>query len=68
MIQFIYYILFIMSLAYGLYFLLTGFFAFKNINKKLIKKHKPKHKFAILIASRNEEGVIGNLVKSLLKH
>ncbi len=67
MIQFIYYILFIISLAYGLYFFITGFFGFKNINKKLIKKHKPKHKFAILIASRNEEGVIEHLVKSLLQ-
>ena len=67
MIQFIYYILFIIALAYGLYFFVTGFFGFKNINKKLIKKHKPKNKFAVLIASRNEEGVIGHLVKSLLQ-
>lgn len=67
MIQFIYYILFIITLAYGLYFMITGLFGFKNMNKKSIKKHKPKHKFAILIASRNEEGVITNLVKSLLK-
>ena len=66
MIQAIYYILFIFSLTYGLYFLITGFFGFKNIHKKIIKKHKPKHKFAVLIASRNEEGVIGHLVKSLL--
>ena len=66
MIQAIYYILFIFSLTYGLYFLITGFFGFKNIHKKIIKKHKPKHKFAILIASRNEEGVIEQLVKSLL--
>ena len=46
---------------------MTGFFGFKNINKKLLKKHKPKHKFAVLIASRNEEGVIEHLVKSLLQ-
>ena len=67
MIQILYYIVFIFSLTYGLYFLITGFFGFKNIHKKLIKKHKPKHKFAILIASRNEENVIENLVKSLIK-
>ncbi len=65
--QFIYYLLFILTLTYGLYFFITGIFGFKNMNKKLIKKHKPKHKFAILIASRNEEVVIGSLVKSLLK-
>ena len=66
MIQFLYYILFILCLAYGLYFFITGFFGFKNINKKLLKKHKSKNKFAVLIASRNEEDVIGHLVKSLL--
>jgi len=65
MAQIIYYILFICVLTYGLYFAITGLFSFKNINKKMIKKHKPKAKFAILIASRNEEEVIGNLVKSL---
>ncbi len=65
--QFIYYIFFILTFTYGLYFFTTGLFGFKNMNKKLIKKHKPKHKFAILIASRNEEVVIGSLVKSLLK-
>lgn len=65
MIQIIYYILFIFMLTYSLYFGITGLFGFKNMNKKSIKKHKPKTKFAILIASRNEENVIGNLVKSL---
>ena len=67
MIQFIYYILFIFTLTYALYFGITGLFGFKNMNKKLTKKHKPKHKFAILIASRNEEEVVPNLIKSLLK-
>ncbi len=65
MIQIIYYVLFVFTLTYGLYFAITGLFAFKNMRKKLIKKHKPKTKFAVLIASRNEEMVIGNLVKSL---
>ncbi len=67
MIQIIYYIFFILVLTYGLYFMITGIFGFKNINKKVVKNHKPKHKFAVLVASRNEEGVIENLVKSLLK-
>ncbi len=67
MIQFIYYVLFAIALAYGLYFFITGLFGFKNFSKKIIKKHKPKHKFAILIAARNEELVIGQLVDSLVK-
>jgi cellulose synthase/poly-beta-1,6-N-acetylglucosamine synthase-like glycosyltransferase len=67
MIQFIYYILFIITLTYALYFGITGLFGFKNMNKKLIKKHKAKNKFAILIASRNEEEVVPSLIKSLLK-
>ena len=67
MIQFVYYILFIITLSYALYFGITGLFGFKNMNKKLIKKHRAKNKFAILIASRNEEEVIPNLIKSLLK-
>lgn len=65
MFQLIYYILFMITLIYGAYFFLTGVFAFKNMNKRLIKRHIPKHKFAILVAARNEEVVIGNLVKSL---
>ena len=67
MIQIIYYIFFILVLTYGLYFMITGIFGFKNIDKKVVKNHKPKYKFAVLVASRNEEGVIENLVKSLLK-
>ena len=67
MIQFIYYVFFIFTLVYGTYFLISGFFAFKNMHKPIIKKHKPKNKFAILVASRNEEAVIGELVESLLE-
>jgi len=67
MIQIIYYILFVFVLTYGLYFGVTGLFGFKNMNNKTIKKHRAKTKFAILIASRNEEAVIGNLVKSLVQ-
>ena len=64
MIQIIYYILFIVTLLYGIYFVITGLFAFKNTESK-IKNHVAKTKFAILIAARNEENVIGDLIKSL---
>lgn len=67
MIQFIYYVFFIFTIIYGSYFLISGLFAFKNMHKPIIKKHNPKNKFAILIASRNEEAVIGELVESLLE-
>ena len=67
MIQLLYYIIFIITLAYALYFMLTGFFGFKKMYKNFIGHHKPKYRFAILIASRNEEEVIGSLVKSLVK-
>lgn len=67
MIQFLYYIIFIITLAYGLYFLITGFFGFKKMHINFIENHKPKNRLAILIASRNEEAVIGSLVKSLKK-
>ena len=65
MIQAIYYFLFALTLLYGLYFLFTSFFAFFDMRKDKIKKSKPKYKFGVLIAARNEAEVIGNLVKSL---
>lgn len=64
MIQLIYYILFLITLSYGIYFVITGFFAFKTENYK-IKKYPAKTKFAILIPARNESLVIENLIKSL---
>lgn len=63
---FIYYIVFIIVLLYGLYFLLTGFWAFIK-NKHKIGNYESKNKFGILIAARNEEVVIGSLVESLKK-
>lgn len=66
MYQFIYYLIFIPMLFYGLYFCITGLFIFKKPKIK-IGNHKPKYKLAILVASRNEESVIGKLVDSLLK-
>ncbi len=53
-------------LVYGLYYLVTGVFAFVKPKKEVITKRK-KHKFEIIIAARNEENVIGNLIDSLKK-
>ena len=66
MYEFIYYLIFIPLLFYGLYFGLTGLFIFKKKKFKIVN-HNPKHKLAILVASRNEENVIGKLVESILK-
>ena len=51
---------------YGLYYVVTGIFAFAKprSEKKLSDK---KHKFSVIIAARNEEMVIGNLIDSLKK-
>lgn len=51
---------------YGLYFGITGLFAFFKYKKDVPKCDK-KNKFAIIIAARNEEKVIGNLIDSLKK-
>ena len=63
MVEIIIYVLLAFFLLYGIYFLImaTGFFKKK---KKNIVGDK-KNLFAILVAARNEENVIGNLVKSL---
>ena len=57
------YILLFASLLYGLYFLVMASGIFKKGNVK-VHSTKKNH-FAVLIAARNEEEVIGNLVKSL---
>ncbi len=63
-INIVYYILFITIALYGIYFAITGLFAFKKEveDKELVKK---ENYFSILIAARNEEKVIANLIKSL---
>jgi cellulose synthase/poly-beta-1,6-N-acetylglucosamine synthase-like glycosyltransferase len=66
MYQFIYGLFLIPLLLYGAYFMITGLFIFKK-NKYKIGHYDPKYKLAILIACRNEEKVITNLIKSLLK-
>lgn len=48
---------------YGLYFAIVALFGFKK--NKNAPKATPTTRFAVLIAARNEEGVIGNLVDSL---
>lgn len=62
---FLFYTIDILISLYGLYFLLTGLFAFKGKNR--IRCYKAKHKIAVLIAARNESKVIGYLVSSLKK-
>ncbi len=61
----IYYILFALSLIYGMYFAITGLFGFKNYHKSMFGKHKPKYKFGVIIAGRNEEKVIPALIKTI---
>ena len=65
MIKILYYIVFYLSLTYGLFFLVTGFWGFAKNGRKQIKNHKPKTRFNILIAARNEGKVIGSLIESL---
>lgn len=65
MIQMIYYILFTITLLYGVYFVITGLFAFKHDDIPKIRPFRARTKFAILIAARNEALVIGDLIKSL---
>ena len=51
---------------YGLYYAITGIFAFAKPRKEKPITNK-MHKFAIIVAARNEEKVIGNLIDSLKK-
>ena len=51
---------------YGLYYAITGIFAFLKPKKENYENDK-LHKFSIIIAARNEEAVIGNLIDSLKK-
>lgn len=67
MLVILYYIIFSITFVYGMYFAITGLFGFKNYHKSLFGKHRPKHKFGIVIATRNEEKVIPALIDSLKK-
>ncbi len=63
----VYYVIFTITLIYGLYFLITGIIGIIKKSKIEFNKNEKYNKFAILVAARNEERVIGNLVESLKK-
>lgn len=65
MFEIIIYILLILSLIYGFYFLIMASGVFRK--KKCEIDNNKKNHFAILIAARNEENVIKNLINSLKK-
>ncbi len=65
--QAIYYVFFTLTVFYGLYFALTGIYGFIKPRKFKIVPFPAKNKFAIIIAARNEEAVVGNLVRSILE-
>ncbi len=54
------------SLIVGIYFALTGLYAFKKSKRKAVSNKL--NKFGILIACRNEEQVIGELIDSIKKN
>ena len=58
------FVLSLIVLVYGGYFLFTGTFAFRK-NKTQITKHKATTRFSVIIPARNEETVIGELLHSL---
>lgn len=64
MYQVIYYIIFLPVLIYSCYFFISSLFAFRKCIS--YPSVKPKNKFAILIAARNESAVIGGLIDSLM--
>lgn len=51
--------------AYTIYYVF--FLPFSFTRKQKYKKYSPKCRFAVLVAARNEQDVISNLVESLLK-
>lgn len=53
----------ILTLSYMMYYIFTSIPAF--FKRKKIPQSYPKAKFGVLIAARNEENVIGNLLDSL---
>ncbi len=61
----VYYIIFAITLVYGIYFLATGIVGLLKKPRKINKDVHNDNFFAILIPARNEEKVIGNLVDSL---
>ena len=60
-LQFVLFIFFTAAYAYQIVYLLIGLFG----KAKQGKKDPVLHRYAAIISARNEEGVIGGLVKSL---
>ena len=50
---------------YGMYYVVTSVTAFKRLGKNTICEYTPKNKFKILVACRNEQAVIANLIESI---
>lgn len=63
----LYYLIFIVTLLYALYFFISGWVGLVKKSKVNFEKVDAKNRFAILIPARNEERVIGNLINSLQK-
>ena len=66
MLNYVLYFISIFFAIYALYYGVTAIFAFAKPEAEKLVSNK-KHKFAIIIAARNEEQVIGNLIDSLKK-
>lgn len=61
-------ILFFMSLAlkiFTVYFAVVAVFALRR--RRALRRSAPRTRFAVVVAARNEEAVIGNLVRSVLR-
>ncbi len=67
LLKILYYSLDTIIILYALYYIITGMFAFFTKKKNKIKNYDSRCKFAVVIAARNEEKVIGNLLYSLNK-
>ena len=61
LLKILYYTIDIIIMLYFLYYVITGIFVFKK-KKGKIKNFKPTKKMAVIIAARNESGVIGHLL------
>ena len=61
----LYYIIFVITLIYGMYFLITSIIGLLKKNKIHYSNSKNYNTFAILIPARNESLVIGELIDSL---
>ena len=63
----IYYVIEVLLIMYILYYAITGLFTFNKKEIYNIRRYRAKNKIAVLIAARNEEKVIPNLLDSLAK-